>query len=111
MLTAFGFGVWHGTPDEDLDAAFDEARRQLLQDAPQFESACEWIERRLQPRQTINGAYDSYALKHVAEREIGYLTNGTFIAAMAACGYELQPAGANALFNVCSQSVEQARGY
>jgi hypothetical protein len=43
----------------------------------------QWL-RRHNKRKTINKSRTSYGLKHVAARDIGYITNGVFIAAAVA---------------------------
>jgi len=47
-------------------------------------------------------AATSYTLKHEAQEEIGYVTNGMFIAAAIACGFEVMQAkdGPNAWLNI-----------
>jgi len=48
----------------------------------------------------------SYGLKHVAENEIGYTTNGVFIAAAIAEGFTVKRAdnGPNALLNISAKA-------
>ena len=40
-------------------------------------------------RKTLNKSGTSYGLKHVAERDVGYITNGVFIAAAVAEGFRV----------------------
>jgi hypothetical protein len=62
---------------------------------------CGWLGRQKMIK-TINRTGTSYGLKHVAERDIGYLTNGIFIAAAHACGYRVVRVGdsPNAWLNI-----------
>jgi hypothetical protein len=49
-------------------------------------------------------------LKHVAAHEIGYATNGVFIAAAIAAGFEVCPASLgslNAVFKICTEAWKQ----
>lgn len=47
-----------------------------------------WLEDNIQPINTINTSNSSYGLKHQAEKKIGYITNGMFIAAAMIAGYK-----------------------
>lgn len=51
----------------------------------------------------------SYGLKHVAEHDIGYVTNGIFIAAAIAEGFQVQRAGGSpsAWFNISVKAWRQ----
>jgi hypothetical protein len=53
---------------------------------------------------TLNQRGTSYRLKHVAEEDIGYITNGVLIAAAIAEGFrvERQEESPNALLNIAS---------
>ena len=104
-LAAHGFDVRYRT---QVRPAFQELRRRLLEEEERFASARQWIQRRLRPIQSFNERRTSYGLKHICEAEIGYLTNGTFVAAMIACGYRVRRDGANAVFNVGERSVKEA---
>jgi hypothetical protein len=70
-------------------------------------ATCHWIDAHLVSRQTFNPRHSSYGLKHMAEEDIGYITNGQFIAAMMACGYRYKVVGLNALFNVSERAITQ----
>jgi hypothetical protein len=57
----------------------------------------------------LNKRGSSYGLKHVAARDIGYVTNGVFIAAAIAEGFIVRRAGAfgdspNAWFNISAKA-------
>lgn len=75
-----------------------------------FAATFEWIGANLQPKKAINRRYSSYVLKHMAEAEIDYITNGIFIAAMIAHGYEMRTnCTPNPHFNVSEKSVKRVR--
>jgi hypothetical protein len=54
----------------------------------------------------LNRRGTSCGLKHVAEHDIGYITNGAFIAAAIAEGFTVQRAddGPNACFNISTKA-------
>ncbi len=56
-------------------------RRDLLGNEGSFRAVCMWL-RRLPAAEDIERSRTSYALKHIVEREIGYISNGVFIAAV-----------------------------
>lgn len=64
-----------------------ERVRELLESGERFATACGWIRKHLPPQPASRRYFSSYALKHIAEEEIGYITNGLFIAAMLHCGH------------------------
>ncbi len=66
-----------------------------------------WILRYLLKDLKINRARTSYGLKHLAERQTGYLTNGQFIVAMLLEGYQMESSGADSLFNVREGSIRR----
>jgi hypothetical protein len=86
-----------------------ENRAALLAKVAAFAVTKQWIGDNLTPTKSINHRRTSYGMKHIAERTVGYITNGVFIAAMLACGYRMQPApGFNPSFNVSEGSVRAA---
>ena len=66
-----------------------------------------WISRFVKLK-NINKTGSSYGLKHVAEREIGYITNGELIAAALMEGFNVQIEGPNGYFNI-SQKAWQTK--
>jgi hypothetical protein len=112
-LNCFGFGLWsghQGKPEEEQKAIFQQNRQHLLtQEESSFEQARTWIRANLEKRETVNDFSGSYGLKHLAEKEIGYITNGVFIAAMLAEGYTFQRSGPNAFFNASTRSIRAAQ--
>ena len=93
----------------DEFGVFSGSRADLAADVEQFEKARAWISENLEPRKTFNHFYHSYVLKHICERHTGYITNGTFIAAMIAKGYNVRtfPGTLNPCFNVTNASVRR----
>lgn len=84
-------------------------RASLAADIEQFEKARTWIAEHLEQRKRINMYCGSYTLKHVCERHIGYVMNGTFIAAMIANGFALHfNSSLNPYFNVTTTSIKRA---
>jgi hypothetical protein len=52
---------------------------------------------------------DSYGIKHTAEQDIGYITNGVFIAAgiIAGYSYEIREGDPNVSFGMSEQSFKR----
>ena len=76
----------------------------------EIERLCHWIDGNLSPQKSINRRHTSYGLKHIAEREIGYITNGQFIVAALLCGYRMMrpPIWYNPAFNFSESSIKRA---
>jgi hypothetical protein len=71
-----------------------------------FMAARGWL-RQFSKIKSVNKAGTSYGLKHCAEDDIGYLTNGCFIAAAIAEGFTVrrsQPNSPNALLNISTEA-------
>lgn len=108
-LTAFGFGVFkeRRLSEEEKAKQPAEERNRLLEprSVDEFKRARVWL--RDKPRtKHPNRRMTSYGLKHVAEKQIGYVTNGMFIAAALAEGFKVKhydPQGPNAWFNISSR--------
>ncbi len=99
---------YSGAPETER-AAQRAADRERLSSDPAFEritAAAAWCRTRLMPRLTVGvDCPDSYGLKHIAEEEIGYTTNGEFIAGLLLAGFvmETRP-GLNPMFAVSRKS-------
>jgi hypothetical protein len=111
-LNDFGFGncfmsMIKGEPPSKQAEILADSRRQLLKSLNRIEATRRWIDAHLVSRKTINPHHSSYGLKHLAEEDIGYITNGVFITAIIACGYRLGVDGPNAWFNVSERAVTQ----
>ena len=117
-LTWIGFGIGQSGPDS-ASRATAAGRAHLLEDhrahlrdrAAQIARACDWIEEHLAKTRRVSRAMGSYGLKHLIEAHIDYLSNGECIAAMAMCGYQVQPEAPpspNALFNLSARALRAA---
>lgn len=54
-----------------------------------MEQLCNWIDKSLYPRDSVNRKAGSYVLKHLFERDTGaYVTEEGFKIAMKRCGFE-----------------------
>ena len=108
-LTDFGFGVYEPrrmTVKQIADRMIDDRAKMLDERSlNQFQKCREWL--RPRRRKTINSAGTSYGLKHIAQNDIGYSTNGVFIAAAVAEGFAFQRitgGSPNAFLSVSSKS-------
>lgn len=100
----YGIGIRN-----DPDNLTPETRAALLSSVERFAATKQWIAANLRPVKQINPIRTSYGMKHIAAREIGYITNGVFIAAMLACGYRMRKYPSfNPHFNVSEASVRAA---
>jgi hypothetical protein len=108
-LTVQGFDpFWPAKPPENRLAKFEADRTELLHPdtIEAFGRVIEWLSR-FDKSKTFNRRGTSYGLKHVAQREIGYMPNGVFIAAAVAAGFEVRPASMgslNAVFKICAEA-------
>jgi hypothetical protein len=117
LLTDFGFreyGARCWTPDvsrltEAEYAARVERERAEMRDPRSlaaFIAARIWL-RQFRKLKSFNRRGSSYGLKHVAEADIGYLTNGVFIAAAMAEGFRIErddPGSPNVVLNISQRA-------
>ena len=75
----------------------------------QFASCRKWL-RQWSKTEDLNKSGTSYGLKHVAAAEIGYLTNGSFIAAAIAEGFRIEAVGINAYLNIEDRAWRRDEG-
>ncbi|HUK09487.1 MAG TPA: hypothetical protein VLX09_16560 [Stellaceae bacterium] len=113
-LTSHGFGLVRiGQWKVDYgNEEFLQARADLYASKDQFRAAYGWLRRQPRTKNVSPDAVTSYGIKHVAEPEIGYVTNGVFIAAAIACGFKVQPCSpgnVNAVFNMSSKVWRERR--
>ena len=111
-LTAFGFGAWDErrlTP-ADRAARIAQGQADLIADPDPFNRARIWLAAQKRTKHINPDAGSSYGLKHTAEPDIGYTTNGSFIAAAIAEGFTVQriPGSPNAWFNISTRTSTQA---
>jgi hypothetical protein len=112
-LTDFGIGLHD---EKSLSAVehnekFHAQQENLLNSEESFEKTCIWIKENIKEIQSINARHTSYGLKHLAEKHIGYVTNGVFIAAAIHCGFKVRtfPDSPNASFNMSEKSINLLR--
>ena len=112
-LSDFGFGAPDRRPAGER-AAFERENRETIR-APrslaQFMAARAWL-RRFRKIRKLSPPGSSYGLKHRAEYDIGYITNGVFIAAAIAEGFKVERirSSPNAQLNI-SALAWRRRGY
>ena len=70
LLGASGF---HSGPNVEME----QNRTRLLEEPERFATAKEWLSHGAKQR-AFQWRLTSYGLKHIAEEDIGYITNGTF---------------------------------
>jgi hypothetical protein len=104
QLNDFGYGVFFGIHGHaERQARFQEDRKSIREprSLAQFIVARKWL-RQFDKRKTLCRRGTSYGLKHVASRTIGYVTNGVFIAAAIAEGFQTRRnnGGPNAFLNI-----------
>ena len=108
-LNYFGIGIYmpaHKTPQQRRQE-LDEGRTILSNSLEACNRACRWLAE-VDKIKTINLGVRSYALKHLAEKDIGYVTNGAFIAAAVHCGfaYRVFDDSANVAFGMSKRSLK-----
>lgn len=111
-LNNYGMGVdyqaVHMLSMEERKKQFREDQEKLLKNVKQFENACHWWAVR-EKIESFNTKHTSYGLKHEAEEDIGYVTNGAFIAAAIRCGFNYHwiDNSINVMFNVSEKSLKK----
>ncbi|AVI65855.1 hypothetical protein CKQ84_08140 [Shewanella sp. WE21] len=103
-LTDFGISIY--TNGRVLDktqkkAEFDKSQSSLLGSSESFEKTVSWL-KQIEEIKSFNLRRSSYGIKHLAERDIGYITNGVFIAAAIHSGfkYKINYDSPNVQFNM-----------
>ena len=109
-LTAYGVGIFeHGRGLSMEEAQKEVAKKKaiLLSDTADFEKICAWLQS-IEKTDKNNPKYTSYDLKHIAEKQVGYATNGTFIAAAICLGFAFETAvgSPNVLFGMTEKSLK-----
>jgi hypothetical protein len=103
-LSDFGYGFSGAEKTPEERRARFETNRQSIREPrslAQFLTAREWL-RQFAKIKSLNKRGISYGLKHVAAHDMGYCTNGVFIAAAIAEGFRVRREGRspNAVFNI-----------
>lgn len=111
-LNDFGIGIFGGHKDkshEEKIAIVAKDRETLRRSASTVAAAVEWLRENVEPTRTINQKHTSYGIKHVAEKDVGYITNGVFIAAGIIAGYpyEIVPGSPNVPFGMSEKSLKE----
>lgn len=110
QLTDFGVGLSLNSKElvkVEYEKYFKNQQFALIKRIDGFNKTCKWLAK-ISKIKTINKSRSSYGLKHLAEKEIGYITNGVFIAAAIHCGFDfkLQIGSANVFFNMSEKSLK-----
>jgi hypothetical protein len=107
-LNASGVGVYFAVPPSDREVWFQSEREELLGDVDGCSRAESWLQSKARTK-TVNWRLSSYGLKHLAEEEVGYITNGAFIAAAVHCGFpvKVSPDSLNVFIGISERSLNQ----
>ncbi len=73
------------------DEKYSKDRELLLKNKKAVFKTYLWIKEYMDPIKSYNTRHSSYGLKHIAEKQIGYITNGTFITAAIMAGHKAMP--------------------
>lgn len=113
QLTDYGFGVYEvgHLSEAERDDQFRRDRADMFhpRSINSFVRARRWLEKQPRTKNVNDLAGSSYGLKHVAEPEIGYVSNGVFIAAAIAAGFTVERCSngrfrsPNAFFNISAR--------
>ncbi|PST94785.1 hypothetical protein C9I86_00520 [Photobacterium sp. NCIMB 13483] len=81
-LADFGIGIYvngHGLDQMQKKAEFGKNQLELLDSTESFKKTAVWL-KQVEKIKSFNLRRTSYGLKSLAEKDIGYITNGVFIA-------------------------------
>lgn len=109
-LNDFGIGLYGGHKDkpEHETTVINLTNRQTLRSSGKaVEATVAWLRENIEPTRTINQRRSSYGIKHVADKDIGYITNGVLIAAGIIAGYpyKIVPGSPNVSFGMSERSL------
>ncbi|MDN5763692.1 MAG: hypothetical protein L0H41_15425 [Microlunatus sp.] len=110
-LTSFGIGVFdqRRKPRGVREAEMAQERTDLIEGEANVHKIVAWLrDNDLKPIQTPSR--NSYALKHLVEKRIGYVTNGEFIAAALIVGYPYRYRTPNVLFGISARDLRRVSG-
>jgi len=112
LLNDFGIGEFdhgRGLSRAEREARIAQDRARLRASSAAVARVVDWLVRNVAPTKTINPRGTSYSFKHTAEREIGYVTNGVFIAAGVIAGYpyKIVDGSPNVRFGFSAQSLRE----
>ncbi|CAK3965742.1 MULTISPECIES: hypothetical protein [Vibrio] len=112
-LTDFGIGIYpNHQGDMQNEDIFRESQLQLLGSVKDFDKAVNWL-KKVEKISNFNTKRSSNNLKLLAERDIGYISNGIFIAAAIHSGFrfKLEPESPNVQFNMSERSLKKLEDY
>lgn len=94
-------------PRQEFEEKFSKDRERLLNSTQTFLDVCNWLSD-VKKIKTINRNHTSYGLKHIVEKDIGYVSNGVFIAAAIHCGFDFKHDDSpNVMFNMSEKSIKE----
>lgn len=113
-LCDFGYSLYGcGLTNEERKERLVKERQYMLDNySEKFEQVVRWLSR-FSKTKTIRKSHSSYGLKHICERDVGYITNGLFIAAAIHCGFDFQRSSLmspNLFFNISKKEVDKLSG-
>lgn len=107
-LNDFGIGVYRHSSKSPTEQHEELAngRATLLDRVDACNKVCGWLAQ--VDRIKTTGDRSSYGLKEIAERDIGFVSNGAFIAAAVHCGYpyRITRGSANVWFGMSEKSIK-----
>ena len=111
-LNDFGIGLYHDhqrRPRAERIQRLEEDRQQLRDSVDAVTTTVDWLRERVEPIRSINMKHTSYGLKHLAEKDVGYITNGVFIAAAIVAGYpyKIRFDSPNVCFGMSERSISR----
>jgi hypothetical protein len=109
-LNDFGMGLPSDDqklPADAKAAKLSELREVLAKSEAGVVAVINWMRANLQPIK--NPLYSSYGLKHLANDDIGYVTNGVFILGAIIAGYTYKIQYPNPAFGVSKRSLARIR--
>ena len=110
-LNAHGVGLYphHARlPVPERDKFLADERSELRRSLDRVAATVEWLQKHIRSIKTINLNHTSYGLKHIAEKEIGYIPNGVFVAAAIIAGYPYRLHKPNAAFGMSERSIRES---
>ena len=105
LLTILGAAIPKTREEEE------QLRQQLLNKVDRIQATVDWLQRIEATKHVNYRAGTSYGLKHIAERDIGYIQNGIFICAAYLAGFKTRTwlTEPNTEFNMTVKSIKAAR--
>ncbi|MBX3389490.1 MAG: hypothetical protein KF691_08555 [Phycisphaeraceae bacterium] len=111
QLNEYGIGVYDDKAKPSVqEAELAEGKAKLLGSAEACNRVCEWL-KGVKKIRAINWDQTSYGLKHLAERDGDYCSNGAFIVAAIHSGfpYRIEPGNAYVYFGMSKKSIKAIR--